>query len=608
MPRYVGQYELGHLLGSGGFGKVYYGRDSKTSEGVAVKIIDKQLIKAHQMEEYVDREIAIMRRLEHPHVIKLKNVVELPSSFCLIMELANNGELFDKIIEARRFDEATARSYFQQLISAVAYCHQKGVVHRDLKAENLLLGEGSSLKVCDFGLSRYTLRNGTPDHNLLFMSVAGSPDYQAPEVSSSDNGYHGEACDVWSCGAILYFMLTGTLPFTGRDDDETYARVSSGTYDRNNHHLTPEAADLISRILTVDPEKRIAVWQIVEHPWFIRDLDPALFPDAPRDRPQASPVNPNSAGFVVSAKDSYCGDSIVVKLHRAFHSCNVDHSGHLKRPEVRDVLIALNNGSPVSEEEVLGVMECFKVDADGTISEEEFVQGWSNAETRLGNRLPLDRLVNIFHYDLEKTLVEDLRSAFDRLDLSHDGLLTAENVAKIQELNLTEEEAKQLILSMDTRKRGSVTFEDFVSAVTSADLVRNALGAKLQRIRELFNAVDRAAFSSYLNTGFTVAGFRDQILQKLLEKGPTSELNTNFEPGEAGFLLGALKDPQTGRTSQMGVQLLPATPGYTRVLAYRIAGKTEVFHSWFRNFRGLLHEEIVRFAEDTSVKGDSELL
>jgi len=613
MPRYIGQYEVaGQVLGSGGFGRVYLGRDTKANEDVAVKLIDKALIKAHQMESYVQREIAIMKRLQHPHVIQLKSVVELPSSFCLVMELASGGELFDKIVTARRFDERTARCYFQQLISAVAYCHSRGVVHRDLKAENLLLGRNGALKVCDFGLSRYTLRNGQPDSAIKFMSLAGSPDYQAPEMNCpAVDGYSGETCDVWSCGVILFFMLCGYLPFQGRDDEDTAHRIMTAKYNRKDRHLSPDAADLLGKILTVDPKKRIAIPGIIEHAWFAVKLDPALFPEHSGKSAAGSPTQINGSGSheKVEKVSVHCGDSLIASLRKAFHSCNVDHTGHLKREEVRDVLITLNSGSPVADEEVDAVMECFKQDADGTISEDEFVQGWADADKRLGGRLPLARLVNIFHFDLEREMMDDLRRAFDKLDVNHNGVVTAENVSAMPLLNLEPEEAKALIEAMDSHKSGNVTFEDFVRAVMSADLLQtHRIGSKLQRIRELFDAVDRSCFLNYLNTGFTVAGFRESIQTKLLQRGTEEPLRTTFDEGDGNTYLHGAHEDEQGRCLEVGVQLLPAAAGYTKVMSYRICGRTEVFHAWFAKFRGFLHSEIVQCVEDTSVRGDSELM
>jgi len=239
MAKRIGHLELGQVLGVGGFGKVYLAHDLDLKQDYAVKVVDKALVRAHNLQEYVKREVDIMKMVRHKHVITLREVIELPNMYCLVMELAPNGELFDRIIESKRFDEATARRYFQQLMSAVTYCHRKGVVHRDLKAENLLLGENCELKVCDFGLSRFAFLPPAPalpgvqlkkpdsptkDKTIVFTSLAGSTDYQAPEMWL-DEGYQGYTCDIWSCGVILFFMLCGYLPFAARTDAETESRV-----------------------------------------------------------------------------------------------------------------------------------------------------------------------------------------------------------------------------------------------------------------------------------------------------------------------------------------------------------------------------------------------
>lgn len=621
MPRSVGRVELGPVIGAGGFGKVFLGHDRKRRKDVAVKLIDKHQMRQLEMEDYVSREVDIMKRLRHPHVIQLIEVIELPNSKALVLELAPNGELFDRILESKRFDEGMARKYFQQLMSAVAYCHKKGVVHRDLKAENLLLGEDGSLKVCDFGLSRYTTTQraftSEKEKQILFTSLAGSTDYQAPEMILSTNGYEGTLCDVWSAGVILFFMLTGRLPFSGRDDNETEKNITEGKWDKGNRHLTSEARDLINRILVNDPRKRMTMEAIVHHPWFAKDLDMAqLFPDHVFND-AASPVTLRTGSFDKNEQSpKQCDDDHVINadilmtsLTRAFHSCNVSHNGQLKRCEVRDVLIALNDGKTVENDLVDDVMSCFELDPQGTISLENFVQGWTKADKKLGGLLPLGRIVNIFHYDLESALVDDLRRAFDRLDINSNGVLSADNVMAITELKLNPEEATQLIDAMDTHNNHAVTFEDFVRAVTTLDLLRcHPIGTKLQRLSEMFDAVDRRCYQAYVNTGFTVAGLRETIQKKLLTEATQPPCHTEFDDADqCSYLHGTLKDP-AGRRLEVGVQLIPAATGYTKVMSYRISGKTETFHQWFSLFRKFLHAEIVRCAEDTSVAGDSELV
>lgn len=665
----VGDIELGQVLGSGGFGKVYLGHDTKHRIPVAVKCIDKALVKENNLEEYVTREIDMMRAIKHPHIVRLLQFIDDPKGFYLVLELAANGELFDRIVEARRFDEDVARRYFQQLISALWYCHGKNIVHRDLKAENLLLGEHDTLKVCDFGLSRYVVESNLEDHPVLFTSVAGSTDYQAPEVLD-EHGYHGFTCDIWSCGAILFFMLTGYLPFAANDSSETLQRIRTAQYNKNDKHLRG-AADLIQHILVVDIHARYTIQDIIMHPWFQVGLDlPTLFPgfnmntsmgmgapscsmcssatpgcasapprspvtmggfpgSPPSERaipPAASPAIPNTPSFGVLNGDSFGGvgatgimggGDVVAILGAAFRACNVDGSGHLTRVELRDVLIKLNNNEPVPESDVDGVLRHFQLDADGSLSQEEFVQGWLQKGATIGEKLQLSKLVNIFHYDLEKQLLTELRAAFDELDNDHSGCLTLNNIRSLKGLALTEAEAEQLFLAMEakTTERShmhTIPFECFVNAVTKANLLKNhPVGRKLQRIGTIFNANDFGDAKNYLNSGFTVSGMRNVIEAKLKVEGQTAPFLTGIRQSLDNelFLYGTHRRSVNGNAVlEVGIQLRPAVPGYTKVMAYRISGRTDVFHEWFRMLRTVLRLEILACADDTRVTGESELM
>ena len=212
------------------------------------------------MDEKVKREIWILQRLNHPHISRLYEVIETPTDIFLIMEYVSGGELFDYIVSRGRLHEDEARLFFQQLVSAIAYCHCHRVVHRDLKPENLLLAEGSNLKVADFGLSNFML-----DGEFLRTSC-GSPNYAAPEVISG-NLYAGPEVDVWSCGVILYALLCGSLPFDDESIPRLFKKIKGGVYTLPSH-LSAMSRDLIPRMLVVDPMKRISIQDIRSHPWF----------------------------------------------------------------------------------------------------------------------------------------------------------------------------------------------------------------------------------------------------------------------------------------------------------------------------------------------------
>lgn len=216
------------------------------------------------MAEKVRREIANLRSLSHPHIIRLYEVIHTPSDIFVVIEYVAGGELFDYIVQKGRLAEAEARHFFQQILAGIEYCHYRGVVHRDLKPENLLLDEEHNVKVADFGLS-----NCMEDGQFLRTSC-GSPNYAAPEVISGYL-YAGPEVDIWSCGVILYALLCGSLPFDDESIANLFKKIKNGVYALPTH-LSDLARDLIPRMLVVDPLKRYTIPEIRAHPWFSMKL------------------------------------------------------------------------------------------------------------------------------------------------------------------------------------------------------------------------------------------------------------------------------------------------------------------------------------------------
>eukprot|EP00605_Chrysophyceae_sp_TOSAG23-4_P001245 GSChrysophyteH1.ASY1.ANO1.1356.1 assembled CDS len=257
-PIILGQYQLGKTLGIGAFGKV--------------KLAGK--IKHMEMAEKVRREINILNMCQHPHIIRLYEVIDTPSDIFVVMEFVSGGELFDYIVSRGRLPPDEARHFFHQIISGVEYCHYQKIVHRDLKPENLLLDSDNNIKLADFGLS-----NVAHDGDFLRTSC-GSPNYAAPEVISG-NLYAGAEVDVWSCGVILYALLCGTLPFDDESIPNLFKKIKSGMYSLPTH-LSQSSRDLILRMLVVDPMKRITMADVRAHHWFQHKLPAylALPPEA----------------------------------------------------------------------------------------------------------------------------------------------------------------------------------------------------------------------------------------------------------------------------------------------------------------------------------------
>ncbi|KGN47218.1 CBL-interacting serine/threonine-protein kinase 11 [Cucumis sativus] len=257
-----GKYELGKLLGCGAFAKVYHARDLRSGQSVAVKVINKKKIYGTTLMFNIKREIAIMRRLRHPNIVKLHEVLATKSKIYFVMEFVKGGELFAKIAKGR-FSEDLSRRFFHQLISAVGFCHTRGIYHRDLKPENLLVDENGNLKVSDFGLSAVTEQIRADG---LLHTLCGTPAYVAPEILSK-KGYDGAKVDVWSCGVILFVLSAGYLPFNDPNLMAMYKKIYKGEY-RCPKWMSSDLKRFLSRLLDTNPDSRITIEEILNDPWF----------------------------------------------------------------------------------------------------------------------------------------------------------------------------------------------------------------------------------------------------------------------------------------------------------------------------------------------------
>lgn len=264
------KYEMGKLLGQGTFAKVYKGKNLETHEIVAIKVIHKDQVKKQGLMEQIKREISVMHLVKHPNIVELKEVMATKSKVFFVMEYVRGGELFAKV-EKGRLKEVLARKYFQQLISAVDYCHSRGVSHRDLKPENLLLDENGDLKVSDFGLSALPEQHW---NDGLLHTQCGTPAYVAPEVLRK-KGYDGAMADIWSCGVILFVLLAGYLPFLHANLMKMYVKIFKAEYEFPPW-ISPDARRLISKLLVVDPEKRITIPNIRQNHWFVKGLTKSI--------------------------------------------------------------------------------------------------------------------------------------------------------------------------------------------------------------------------------------------------------------------------------------------------------------------------------------------
>uniref|UniRef100_A0A7S1I985 Protein kinase domain-containing protein n=1 Tax=Eutreptiella gymnastica TaxID=73025 RepID=A0A7S1I985_9EUGL len=263
--KYVGDYKLGHELGSGTFAKVVEGTHKDTQQRVAVKIISKSKILGQTLEKVVRREVDIMLKLKHPNIVRLFEVVQSSNNIYMIMELVIGGDLFELVNTARKttntgIPEDKSRNLFQQLICGLHVCHLQGIAHRDLKPENLLVSSDGCLKIADFGLANIQKTNE------YLRTVCGTISFVAPEVLI-EGSYDGFKSDIWSAGNVLFTMLSAQFAFPHPKQTEVVEAIKAVRYTMPPS-IQPNAADLIRHILVRDPDQRYTIADVVQHPWF----------------------------------------------------------------------------------------------------------------------------------------------------------------------------------------------------------------------------------------------------------------------------------------------------------------------------------------------------
>lgn len=259
-------FEIGKPLGKGKFGRVYLAREIKSKYIVALKVIFKQQIEKYRLSHQLKREMEIQMSLNHPNVLRLYGWFHDDDRICLILEYAHQGELYRQLRKTGHLSEKHAATYIASLTQALAYCHQKDVIHRDIKPENLLLDHEGRLKIADFGWSVQSKSKRN--------TMCGTLDYLAPEMV--ENRAHDYAVDNWTLGVLCYEFLYGNPPFEAETQKDTFRRIMKiDLMFPSSPRVSPEAKDLISRLLVRDSSKRLSLQKIIEHPWIVENADPS---------------------------------------------------------------------------------------------------------------------------------------------------------------------------------------------------------------------------------------------------------------------------------------------------------------------------------------------
>uniref|UniRef100_A0A8C2A5B4 calcium/calmodulin-dependent protein kinase n=1 Tax=Cyprinus carpio TaxID=7962 RepID=A0A8C2A5B4_CYPCA len=259
--RFTDEYQLYEELGKGAFSVVRRCMKISTGQEYAAKIINTKKLSARDHQK-LEREARICRLLKHPNIGKLFDVLTLNVNFFRV----TGGELFEDIVAREYYSEADASHCIQQILESVNHCHLNGIVHRDLKPENLLLAsklKGAAVKLADFGLAIEVQGD-----QQAWFGFAGTPGYLSPEVLRKEP--YGKPVDMWACGVILYILLVGYPPFWDEDQHRLYQQIKAGAYDFPSPEwdtVTPEAKDLINKMLTINPAKRITAAEALKHPW-----------------------------------------------------------------------------------------------------------------------------------------------------------------------------------------------------------------------------------------------------------------------------------------------------------------------------------------------------
>ena len=428
---------LNITLGEGSYGFVKVATRISDCVRRAIKIIPKKRIKRPEL---LTREISIMKQIDHPNIVKLYETYEDLQYIYLPMEICEGGELFDKIIELGRFSEGQACNLFLQMISAIAYLHSKDLVHRDLKPENFLFSQksiDSPLKLIDFGLAK-----SISSHRKM-TTKTGTCYYVSPEILA---GPYNEKCDIWSLGVILFMMLSGYPPFDGDNDKEILEAVKTTPLAFTEpvwDTISPEARDLITRLLDREPETRPSANEVLHHPWITEFIHSPTTP-AVIDATQLRTYQ-NSVKFrrtVLNYMATQCSSEEISELIKMFVKLDTNRDGSLSLNEIKAAL----RGAEISRPDLENIIKCIDHDGSGNIDLTEFIAA------TMGRRLYMSH--------------EKLWNAFKRFDINDRGKITASELREVLDREHMDTDPgywEEMIREVDTNGDGTIDFEEFVS-------------------------------------------------------------------------------------------------------------------------------------------------
>mmetsp|Transcript_25992 Transcript_25992/g.70341 ORF Transcript_25992/g.70341 Transcript_25992/m.70341 type:complete len:416 (+) Transcript_25992:63-1310(+) len=296
-------FKLGRTLGTGAFGKVKLASHNRTGARLAVKIVPREKLQDKRLQDNMAREIKMMKLLRNDHIVRLYDVVVARTKIYLAMEYADGGDMLAYVNSRKPMSESEAAAIFSQVLDGVSFCHKLGVCHRDLKLENLLLCNGV-VKIADFGLANYAPAPASVGAGSFMETHCGSPLYAAPELLRNTEAYDATKVDVWSLGVVLFALVTKKLPFEGENLPAILRKIVAGDYIIPEK-LSPECADLLRKMLTVDPAERMSVEEAEQHAWVSKHApDPAQEAGIERSVSHEDMVADDLSALTIGQKDS----------------------------------------------------------------------------------------------------------------------------------------------------------------------------------------------------------------------------------------------------------------------------------------------------------------